>query len=76
MTEKLNKIQETLPELILRALEGGRDSIIRVLKARIKSGKKSGGQPFSPYSESHSKRRSNKGLQTSFKDMTFSGRQL
>lgn len=72
MADKIKKIQETLEQMLFRAVELGRDKAIKSLRERVKTGRDSKGSMFSAYSDSHKRRRTKENLQTTVKDLHFS----
>jgi len=65
----------SLGNVVQQSLTIAANEIIPVVKKRITgNGKHGSGDSFStPYSKSHGRRRSNTGLQTSYKNLNFSG---
>lgn len=71
-------MRDNLQNVLLRELENAGSMIIPVVTKRIRGeGEHGDGSGFStPYSRSHTRRREREGLQTSYKDLTFSGTML
>jgi len=74
MSNPLEQISRTLPQILMQAAQDAAANAIELVKARVKTGVSADGSGFStPYSKSHKRRRNDRGLQTSRKDLHFSG---
>jgi hypothetical protein len=74
MDEIFEKYKSSFIPIVEKAVEAGAMKAKELLVARFKSqGKKHSGGDLSPYSKSHGSRRNKAGLQTTFKDLHYSG---
>lgn len=74
----IRNMRNNLQSVLGRELEGAANMIIPIVVRRIRTkGQHGSGTSFStPYSRSHKRRRNNEGLQTGYKDLTFTGSML
>lgn len=73
MVKKIDDLQDNMQNILIQAVEKGRDKVIELLRARIRKGRDENNSLFGSYSESHKSRRRKESLQTSYKDFHFSG---
>ena len=70
---KIEELQDSMGRILEKAVEKGRDMVIKTLRKRIKSGRDDQGSSFGLYSRSHKSRRKKEGLQTAYKDFHYTG---
>jgi hypothetical protein len=74
MSNPIEQISLTLPQILMQAVELAAADAVFIVKSRVKRGESFDGSMFTtPYSRSHKKRRQQRGLQTSVKDLHYSG---
>lgn len=70
---KIEELQDSMGRILEKAVEKGRDMVIKTLRKRIKAGRDDQGSSFGLYSRSHKSRRKKEGLQTAYKDFHYTG---
>lgn len=70
---KIEELQDSMGHILEKAVEKGRDMVIKTLRKRIKAGRDDQGSSFGLYSRSHKSRRKKEGLQTAYKDFHYTG---
>jgi hypothetical protein len=73
MEDVFERLKNDLMPAVVHAVEEGAATAREILVSRIKKGKKAEGGDYSLYSDTHTRRRKKEGLQTSHKDLHFSG---
>lgn len=73
MENKFDEIQKSLKTILTEAVERGAEKAKELVKKRVKTGKDHNEQQFSDYGRSQRRRREKESLQTSYKDLNYSG---
>jgi len=68
-----SKYKRAIELSMVKAVEAGIDYAVKAVQKRVKEGKSDDGTMFTNYKPSHKSRRKRAGLQTSYKDLNYSG---
>jgi hypothetical protein len=73
MTNKITRLLDNYEQILVQAVERGRDKLIELRKERVKTGQDENGGTYGTYQRSQERRRNKENLQTEKKDFGFYG---